>query len=148
MESKEALPERLTSQLRFYESRAQSHWRVYRNVKFVQLVFSSAIPIASFVISDPWWVKCVSIVLGSTIAGIESFRQMYNADRHWRRWRLTAEALKREQALYLEHVGDYAGDNARTKLAQNVEDVIEKEQREWIALEESNGRQGSPRSRR
>lgn len=78
-------------------------------------------------------------ILGSAIAAIESYLQFANLDKNWHRWRSTAEALKREQSLYIQKAGPYA-DPDRPKappsvLAERIEEIVAREHEAWVALE-------------
>ncbi len=49
---------------------------------------------------------------------------------------MAAERLKREKYLFLEEAGGYEGPDARRRLVERTEELIEQERDEWARLEQ------------
>ena len=71
-------------------------------------------------------------VIGNIGAGIQS---LFGFQTNWTTYRKTAEALKREQYLYLAETAQSAGDDREKVLAVIVESLISDETTRWAATQ-------------
>ena len=133
---------RLNERIQWYEKYANHHMRCYERLKLVQILCGFSIPACSLLLQSAQEARVVNGVLGSAIAAIESYVQFRQFDKHWQRWRSTAEALKREKWLFLQEAGPYADPaaprNPAAMLAERVEEIVSSEHRSWVELQTKN----------
>ena len=82
----------------------------------------------------------VAAVLGSVVVVLEGIQSRFGFQTNWTTYRKTAEALKREQYLYLAQAAQYAGDDREKVLAVFVESLISDETTRWAATRSSRSR--------
>lgn len=92
-------------------------------------MLAAAVPV---VVLLPDIEPAVPAVIGAVVVVLEGLQQLFQWQANWLRYRATAEALLREQALFTAQAGPYRGDNAEHLLAERVEDVLMRENREWV----------------
>lgn len=101
---------------------------MYKLVKLGQIVVGAAVPVAA--LAAP---AVLTAIIAASIVVAEGAQQLYQWQSNWLRYRLTAEALKREKHLYLTHSGPYRSGNRRTLLAERVEAIVAAENTDWAA---------------
>ena len=115
MEDESPTHVRLADQLGWYETNAKSNQLWFKSLKIAQIV--------------------VAAVLGSVVVVLEGVQSLFGFQTNWTTYRKTAEALKREQYLYLAHAAQYAGEDREKVLAVIVESLISDETTRWAATQ-------------
>jgi len=77
----------------------------------------------------------LAAVLGSIVVVLRRHQSRFGFQTNWTTYRKTAEALKREQYLYLAQAAQYAGDDREKVLAVIVESLISDETTRWAATQ-------------
>jgi Protein of unknown function (DUF4231) len=126
-----ATQERLADQLGWYETNAKSNQLWFKSFKVAQIVVAAAIPSAAALGASVG----VAAVLGSVVVVLEGVQSLFGFQTNWTTYRKTAEALKREQYLYLAQAAQYAGDDREKVLAVIVESLISDETTRWASTQ-------------
>jgi hypothetical protein len=108
-------------------------------VRLFTLIAAAAISIVSITGWAPptWQPTWLPGILGAGIVLLEGVQGLYRWRDHWLMYRATAEALRREQSLYLARAGKYADTaNALAVLAMNAEQLMAQENVGWRQLNE------------
>jgi hypothetical protein len=123
---------RLIEQLDWYERNAKKNQQWFKVIKLSQILLGALVPVVAAADGS-------RVLLGAFGAGVvvlEAVEQLYQFHRNWISYRATAEALKREQHLFLVRGGEYAGTGDHTVLlAERLEALISRETGEWASLE-------------
>ena len=136
---------RLEHQLGWFEGKSKSAQSRYKWGKVVQLVLAAAVPVTVLL---PDVAPVVPAVISAVVVVLEGVQQLYQWQANWLRYRATVEALRREQALFTAAAGPYRGGNADRLLAERVEDILQRENREWVdAQSEQTSSEAATKSR-
>ena len=120
---------RLEDQIRWYDERSARSQRVYKWLKFVEIVAAAAIPLlAGF--GTPVEVLAV---LGALIVVLEGLQHVNQYQSNWITYRSTCEALKHEKFLYLAGAGPYEVERPHSLLAERIESLISQEHAKWVS---------------
>ena len=121
--------ERLENQIRWYSDKSRRSQRLFKWLKFVEIVAAAAIPVlAAFGGS-----VTIAAVLGAIIVVLEGVLHVNQYQSNWLTYRSTAEALKHEKFLYLARAGPYSVDRAHELLAERIEGLISQEHAKWVS---------------
>lgn len=120
---------RLEDQLTWFEGKSKSAQAAYKRVKVAQLVLAAAVPV---VVLLPDVDRVVPAVISAVVVVLEGVQQLFQWQANWLRYRATAEALVRERALYRASAGPYRNGLGEELLAERVEDLLLRENREWV----------------
>ena len=131
MEDESPTHARLADQLGWYETNAKSNQLWFKSLKIAQIVVAAAIPSAAALGASVG----VAAVLGSVVVVLEGIQSLFGFQTNWTTYRKTAEALKREQYLYLAQAAQYAGDDREKVLAVIVESRLSDETTRWAATQ-------------
>jgi len=142
---------RLEDQIEWYDFKAAAAQRVYKRLKVIQVVLAAFIPfLAGFqdnlagLLDDPQLkvLPAVAIaLLGVGVVVVEGLAQLNQYYQNWLGYRATCEALKHEKFLFLADAGAYGGtEDKRALLAERIEELIGKEQAQWVAVRTRSAR--------
>lgn len=134
MEGHDADPtlRRLENQIHWYSGKSTRSQRLFKWLKFVEIVSGAAIPVLVAIgVSD-----VVAAVLGAVIVVLEGLQHVNQYQSNWVSYRSTAEALKHEKFLYLGRAGPYTTASAHALLAERIEGLISQENAKWISTRE------------
>jgi hypothetical protein len=124
--------ERLEDQLAWYDAKATRNRLWFQSLKVLQIVIAASIPVVAAADVS----VAVAGALGAIIVVMEGLQQLFQFQQNWVSFRGTAEALKRENYLFLAGVGPYQDAQRREALlAQRVEDLVATEHAAWSAAQ-------------
>ncbi len=138
---REFLKLRWLEQLAWMESKAGKAQRYYYRLRLLTIVGAVIVPALVALNSlHGWpgnaaqigtWIISLVVAVSAAVEGFFQFGQ------RWRNYRLTAEQLKTEGWLYLQHAGPYAAvdrsrDDAYRTFASRVEELIQKDVTTYI----------------
>ena len=124
---------RLEDQCSWYDEKSVHCQKLYKRLKFCQILLAALIPIFSF--TSPEWSKWLTAVSGGAIALMEGLQQLNQYSTLWFTYRATAENLKHEKYLFLSAAGPYKGLSEKEKeisLAERVEEHVSTEHANWF----------------
>lgn len=134
-EDDDVLLTRIDREIASYERSANLNHYAYKAGKVINIAAAAAIPVLTVASAAP----IVVAALGGLIVVVEGVLQLNQSHQQWLAHRLTAEALKRERALFEVSAGPYAKrPDKRKLLAERVEDLISQETSAWGQLERSS----------
>jgi Protein of unknown function (DUF4231) len=120
---------RLEDEIEWYSRKSGRCQRLYKWLKFVEIVAAAAIPLlAAF---DP--PVEVLAALGALIVVLEGLQHVNQYQSNWITYRSTCEALKHEKFLYLASAGPYEVENPHGLLAERIESLISQEHAKWVS---------------
>jgi hypothetical protein len=120
---------RLEDEIRWYSRKSARCQRLYKWLKFVEIVAAAAIPLlAGF--DTPVEVLAV---LGALIVVLEGLQHVNQYQSNWITYRSTCEALKHEKFLYLARAGPYEVERPHSLLAERIESLISQEHAKWVS---------------
>lgn len=143
---------RLEDQIRYYERAAITASMKYHVGRILVLVAAASITVTSVTAGafPGLQVTWVAGTLSAAIALIEGFEGLFHWRDSWLNYRATAEALKREQWLYLAKGGDYKDSTNASpvaNLAERVESLVQGEFSRWRQIYDQPGDRKGPPSR-
>jgi hypothetical protein len=124
---------RLIDQLSSYDRKSNQCQKMYKGVKFFQIVLAVGIPVATHLETEQ--AKWVTSVAGSLIAILEGVEQMNQYSTLWVMYRSTAERLKHEKFLFLSEAGPFRAlpiADRLVLLAERVEEHVSSEHANWF----------------
>lgn len=129
----DVVEERLEDQIDWYDARSSQNQRMFKRLKYVEIVAAAAIPVVTgFDVSH-----LVAAVLGGLVVVVEAVLHLNQYQHTWLTYRATAEGLKHEKFLYLARAGSYAAaPDPRRLLAERVEALASAENTQWISQHE------------
>lgn len=83
-------------------------------------------------------MKYIIAAVGALIAFLEGINKVYNYKELWTKYRITAEALKREKLLYATATAPYTGDDPLQLLIERSERLMGAENNSWINIFDEN----------
>ena len=89
--------QRLEDQITWYDANSARNQRMFRRLKYVEIVAAATIPVVSGFGST----RVVAAVLGGVVLVIEAVLHLNQYQQNWLTYRSTAEALKHEKYLYI-----------------------------------------------
>ena len=120
---------RLEQEIQWYSRKSGRCQRLYKWLKFVEIVAAAAIPLlAGF--DTPVEVLAV---LGALIVVLEGLQHVNQYQSNWITYRSTCEALKHEKFLYLARAGPYEVERPHSLLAERIESLISQEHAKWVS---------------
>ena len=121
--------DRLEKEIEWYSRKSGRCQRLYKWLKFVEIVAAAAIPLlAGF--GTPVEVLAV---LGALIVVLEGLQHVNQYQSNWITYRSTCEALKHEKFLYLAGAGPYEVERPHSLLAERIESLISQEHAKWVS---------------
>jgi len=123
--------QRLEDQIAWYDANSARNQRMFRRLKYVEIVAAATIPVVSGFGST----RVVAAVLGGVVLVIEAVLHLNQYQQNWLTYRSTAEALKHEKYLYLAGAGHYrAVADPHALLAERVEALVSQEHSKWVSV--------------
>jgi len=124
---------RLQDQIHWYDNKSKHCQRLYKGLKFLQVILAVGIPIVSHIDASQWkWIVSIS---GALIAVVETVEHMNQYSVLWVMYRSTAERLKHEKFLFLSAAGPYRDLDETQRivtLAERVEEHVSTEHANWF----------------
>jgi Protein of unknown function (DUF4231) len=120
---------RLEEEIQWYSRKSARCQRLYKWLKFVEIVAAAAIPLLA---GFDTRVEVLA-VLGALIVVLEGLQHVNQYQSNWITYRSTAEALKHEKFLYLAGAGPYEVEHPHSLLAERIESLISQEHAKWIS---------------
>lgn len=125
---------RLDTQIKWYSAKSRLNQRRFKSLKAVTIISAAIIPVLTT--SGISHGAQIAAGLGVLIVIVEGLQQMNQYQSNWTSYRLTAEALKHENFLYLAKAGPYAAiPNPSIALAERIESLISQEESKWITTQ-------------
>ena len=147
MDRDEYLRDRLDDQIRWHGDKAAWNQRWFRRLQLAQIAMGALIPFASGTVgllleADSALPVIASGFLGVLIAFTGGVLALYAFQENWVSYRSTAEALKRERALYRAGVEPYQGADAFDLLVRRAEGIMTAEHTRWASMQEGAAAEG------
>jgi hypothetical protein len=121
------LEERIESQRKWHSGKATKNKNRYYLTESITLVAGASIPVINVldVLPSPA-TKILSASLAAIIVISAGLSKLFKFQENWLNFRALAEALKREEELYLHKVGDYdlEGDKREKILIERIENLL------------------------
>jgi len=125
--------ERLEEEIAWYDTKSNRSQRLFKWLKFVEIVAAAAIPIIA-VFDAP---VDAGAVLGALIVVLEGVQHVNQYQSNWTSYRSTCEALRHEKYLFLAGAGPYAAtERPKALLAERIEGLISQEHAQWVSARE------------
>lgn len=124
--------DRLEEQIQWYDQRSKRNQRLFKWLKWVQIVAAAIIPFAAGIGAH----AVVTGGLGVLIVVVEGLQQLNQYDHNWISYRSTCEELKHEKYLYHAKAGPYvtaAAVDSHALLAERVETLVSREHAKWVS---------------
>src|SRR3954453_8783517 len=118
---------RRVDQQAWYSRKSSAAQRAVTRLKVVELVIAAAVPVVAAASGPP----LLTAGLAAVVVVLEGMQQLYQWQTNWVLYRSTAEALKREQFLFLSRAGPYASADRLRLLAERVEGLVFQEHARW-----------------
>lgn len=130
------ITQRIDHQIEWYDKKSGfNQWR-YKPLKSFEIVAAAAIPLITAYVggSEPWseitkfsvGFLGAAIVASSGIAGLCRYREL------WVEYRGMADVLRQQKFLFLTRTAPYDGDAPFPLLVQTVENLLSKENANWM----------------
>lgn len=130
------ITQRIDDQIAWYDKKSGfNQWR-YKPLKSFEIIAAAAIPVITAYVggTDPWSEAFkfsvgflgAAIAVSSGIAGLCRYQEL------WVEYRGMAEVLRQQKFLFLTRTTPYDGDNAFPLLVQTVENLLSKENANWM----------------
>lgn len=130
---------RLEDQIAWYDRKSSSCQRIYKRMKFTEIVAAAVIPFlpALPIPFTPW----IDGALGVLITILEGLLHLNQYQQNWIAYRSTCESLKHEKYVYLASASPYAGvADPRALLAERVESLVSQEHAKWASVQQENAK--------
>jgi hypothetical protein len=129
--------DRLEDQLSWYDRKSSSNQKIYKRIKFTEIVAAAIIPFLG-ALNPPqvgWWTGA----LGVLITVLEGALHLNQYQENWIAYRSTCESLKHEKYVYIAKASPYAGvADPRALLAERVESLVSQEHAKWASSQQEN----------
>ncbi|MEL6657601.1 MAG: DUF4231 domain-containing protein [Bacteroidota bacterium] len=127
------IKERLDDQINWYGAKSGTNQKNYKRLELLRLALAVSIPVLTLLIEwEP--MKYIIAAVGALIAFLEGINKVYNYKELWTKYRITAEALKREKLLYVTATSPYTGDESLQLLIERSERLMGAENNSWISI--------------
>lgn len=126
------LKERLDDQIKWYSSKSRSNQKMYKRLRFLEIISASAIPFLSGFSSNIPYSEWIIALLGVVIAISAGAGSLFKYHENWLEYRSTSEALKQEKILYLTEVEPYDKENKFKVLVTRSENIMSNEKSNWL----------------
>ena len=126
------LKERLDDQIKWYSSKSRSNQKMYKRLRFLEIISASAIPFLSGFSSNIPYSEWIIAFLGVVIAISAGAGSLFKYHENWLEYRSTSEALKQEKILYLTEVEPYDKENKFKVLVTRAENIMSNEKSNWL----------------
>ena len=126
------LKERLDDQTKWYSSKSRSNQKMYKRLRFLEIISASAIPFLSGFSSNITYSEWIIALLGVVIAISAGAGSLFKYHENWLEYRSTSEALKQEKILYLTEVEPYDKENKFKVLVTRSENIMSNEKSNWL----------------
>jgi len=133
MSEQEYLDKRVQNQLEWFETKSAWNQKRYKRLKILTLALSVLIPfLVGFINENREWPKIIVGLAGVLIAIAEGLLSVNKYQDNWLQYRASAEAIKREQHLYVTKTSIYgASENPFTTFVEEIEKILSKDVTEW-----------------
>src|SRR5712692_1418844 len=126
------ISDRVDEQLGYFDSSALKNQRNYRRLKSTAIICNilTTMTIAlAFTVSENYkvWMGIIALVLSTIVLATYQWEEFHNYGAKWEKFRLVAEQLKSEKAMFLNRAGQYSSDNEehnKRLLVETVESII------------------------
>lgn len=126
---------RLEDQIDWYDRKSSSCQRIYKRIKFTEIVAAAVIPFLP-ALSIPY-TTWIDGALGVLITILEGMLHLNQYQQNWIAYRSTCESLKHEKYVYLANASPYAGvPDPRALLAERVESLVSQEHAKWASTQQ------------
>ena len=134
MNKEQYIKERLDDQIKWYSSKSRSNQKMYKRLRFLEIISASTIPFLSGFSSNIPYSEWIIGLLGMVIAISAGAGSLFKYHENWLEYRSTTEALKQERILYLAEVAPYDTDTEdRFKvLVTRAENIMSNEKSNWL----------------
>lgn len=132
--------ERFEPKYEFFEFQARRHRRYYLRIRMAEIVFAALIPLKVAFI--PHETILFKVLVGGFAVLVTILSGMLLLNRYQEKWitfRATADALQREKYLFLTRRGEYHHRNAEGIFVEQVEAILNNEEKQWQGLVLSEG---------
>ena len=133
MDAEEYIKQRLDAQINWYDKRsAETQWR-YKGLRVLEIVVAAAIPLLAGFSTDAVPVLKFAAGLAGVIVAVASGLLALNQyQENWIQYRTTCESLRHHKYRFLTGAEPYSDQAvAFTRLVNNTEDLISKENTNW-----------------
>jgi uncharacterized protein DUF4231 len=127
----EYIEQRLNDQIGWYDRKSVINQRLFKRLRFVEIVAAATIPFLSGFAGDSFPIRIAIGALGVLVAVVASLLGLLQLQEHWIEYRGTAESLRKEKFLFLTQTGPYDKDDSFHLLVQRVEGLLSKENTDW-----------------
>jgi len=138
-ESFEYINRRLESQRKWHSDQAGWNKKWFYTVEIITLVAGALIPIINVIDwpSGSHVVRILSASLAAILVVAASLGRLYKFQENWLNYRGLTEALRREEEMYLNRVGEYGvlSDQERNRLlVERVEGILASTTTQYLTL--------------
>ena len=136
----------LRDQRGWYDRKASRYKRWHKWLGLVIIAAGAATAVVQLWTPSPpdtpvHWSAAITAILGAMVVLAKGIERLWSFDENWSGYRQASEAMKREQRLFINDAGSYAGLNdepAYRLFVERVEEIIAAEQHGFW----QNNRQG------
>jgi Protein of unknown function (DUF4231) len=130
------ITQRIDDQIAWYDNKSGFNQGRYKPLKSFEIIAAASIPVITAYVggTDPWSevLKFSIGFLGAAIAVSSGIAGLCRYQELWVEYRGMAEVLRQQKFLFLTRTAPYDGDNAFPLLVQTVENLLSKENANWM----------------
>lgn len=130
MTEEEYLVKRVGDQIKWYSAKSAKYQKKYKWFTMATIILSALIPLLAGY-SAVGWVAFLSGSIGAAISVISGYLGMSRAQEMWITYRMTGEALKREEMLYRTSSEPYDSEDRFKLFVQRIESITSAENANW-----------------
>ncbi len=132
MNKEQYIKERLDEQIKWYSTKSRSNQKMYKRLRFLEIISASFIPFLSGFSSSIPYSEWIIAFLGVLIAISAGASSLFKYQENWLEYRTTTEALKQEKVLYLTGVAPYNDEQKFEVLVTRAENIMSNEKNNWL----------------
>lgn len=124
--------DRLNEQIKWYDTKSIKCQKRHKILKITSIISASLIP---FLVPYSNNYICLQIFIGLLavlISITESSQSFLKYHEKWIKYRTTCETLRHHKMLYENNCGEYDSEDKYSRLVENCESIISKENTEWM----------------
>ena len=139
MTEEQYMKERVDDQIDWHSNKGKINKKLYLNLSSGIVISAAMIPFFSGIATkDHEWPQYVTGVLGVIAASLTGIVSLAKFQEKWTTYRITAESLQREKALYQTSAGPYSHRPGDFKLfVENIEKLLSNENARWTEIVKS-----------
>ena len=123
---------RLDDQINWYDNKAASAQRWYKDYQVAELIIAALIPLLSGYAASSTLIAVIIGVGGALISLIEGICKLFRFHENWIEYRSTCELLRHEKYLYEMRAFPYCKEESYEQMfVKNVESLISAESSKW-----------------